>query len=130
VHLWATALLIAAASCKGQTPRTATPADAAPSAPEAAAPAAESAKAPKTSAPAQASEIERVHALRAAAAQPCLDAQLGRLGLNQFGDPPGTMYTGGTPLFDEKTGKSTDRAAYIFARHPDIARACGVDAGP
>jgi hypothetical protein len=60
--------------------------------------------------------------------QSCLDQKLAAKGLNQFGDPEGTMYPGGTPLFDEKTGKRTDRAAYVFARHPDIARAC--DAGP
>jgi hypothetical protein len=64
----------------------------------------------------------------AAAAQSCLDRQLAAKGLNQFGDPPDTVYPGGTPLFDEKTGKRTDRAAYVFARHPDIALAC--DGGP
>ena len=54
----------------------------------------------------------------------CLDRQLAAKGLNQFGDPADTAYPGGSPLFNESTGKSTDRAAYIFARHPDIARAC------
>ena len=56
--------------------------------------------------------------------QSCLDRQLAAKGLNQFGDPVDTAYPGGTPLFDEASGKSTDRAAYIFAKHPDIARAC------
>ncbi len=56
--------------------------------------------------------------------QSCLDAQLAAKGLNQFGDPPDTMYPGGTPLFDETTGKRTDRAQYVFSKHPDIARAC------
>ena len=60
----------------------------------------------------------------------CLDQQLAAKGLNPFGDPEGTMYAGGTPLFDEKTGRSTPREQYVFTRHPDIARACGVDAGP
>ena len=60
-----------------------------------------------------------------APAQSCLDAQLAKRGLNQYGDPPDTMYPGGTPLFDERTGKRTDREAYVFAKHPDIARACG-----
>jgi len=60
--------------------------------------------------------------------QSCLDAQLSARKLNEFGDPEGTVYAGGTPLFDEKSGARTDRAASIFARHPDIARAC--DAGP
>ncbi len=57
--------------------------------------------------------------------QSCLDAQLQQRGLNQFGDPPDTMYAGGTPLFDEATGKRTDRETYVFAKHPDIAKACG-----
>jgi hypothetical protein len=26
---------------------------------------------------------------------------------NEFGDPADTLYAGGTPLFDERTGKST-----------------------
>ena len=60
--------------------------------------------------------------------QSCLDAQLAARKLNEFGDPDGTVYAGGTPLFDEKSGARTDRAKYIFARHPDIARAC--DGGP
>ena len=54
----------------------------------------------------------------------CLEAQLASRGLNQYGDPPDTMYPGGTPLFDEKTGKRTEREAYVFAKHPEIAAAC------
>jgi hypothetical protein len=63
-------------------------------------------------------------------AQSCLDRQLAAKGLNPFGDPEGTMYAGGTPLFDEKTGKTTPREQYVLAKHPDIARACASDAGP
>jgi len=62
--------------------------------------------------------------------QSCLDRQLAAKGLNPFGDPEGTMYAGGTPLFDEKTGRMTPRDPYVLARHPDIARACAADAGP
>lgn len=40
--------------------------------------------------------------------------------LNPFGDKMGTMYTGGTPLFNERTGKSIDRYQYIINQHsPD-----------
>jgi hypothetical protein len=41
------------------------------------------------------------------------------------------MYMGGTPLFNERTGKQTDRGQYVYANHPDIAAACGgaADAG-
>jgi hypothetical protein len=57
----------------------------------------------------------------------CLDGELSRRGLNPFGDPPDTVYAGGTPLFDERSGKTADRTAYVLSRHPEIARAC--DAG-
>ena len=39
--------------------------------------------------------------------------------LNQYGDPKDTVYAGGTPLFDEKTGKTIDKYDYILRRHPD-----------
>jgi hypothetical protein len=64
------------------------------------------------------------------APESCLDQQLKAKGLNPFGDPPDTFYAGGTPLFDEKTGRSVPREQYVLAKHPDIARACGADAGP
>ena len=65
-----------------------------------------------------------------APAQSCLDRQLTEKGLNPFGDPEGTLYAGGTPLFDEKTGRSVPREQYVLAKHPEIGRACGGDAGP
>jgi hypothetical protein len=64
---------------------------------------------------------------RAAAPPSCLDAQLAARGLNSFGDSKDTIYAGGTPLFDEKTGKSRDRLDYIRERHPEIAAACAAD---
>lgn len=39
--------------------------------------------------------------------------------LNQHGDPEDTVYMGGTPLFDEKTGESIDKYEYILRKHPD-----------
>jgi hypothetical protein len=30
-------------------------------------------------------------------------------GRNEFGDPKDTLYAGGTPLFDERTGRSVPR---------------------
>jgi hypothetical protein len=59
----------------------------------------------------------------------CLDRELAARGLNAFGDPQGTMYAGGTPLFDERTGASIPREQYVFSRHPELASACGSDAG-
>ena len=31
---------------------------------------------------------------------------------NEFGDRPDTVYAGGTPLFDERTGKSIPKRDY------------------
>ncbi len=42
---------------------------------------------------------------------------------NPYGDPPGTMYAGGTPLFDERTGRSTDKYEYILRKHPELRNA-------
>lgn len=39
---------------------------------------------------------------------------------NRYGDAQDAQYAGGTPLFDEATGKSLDRYDYILERHPDI----------
>jgi hypothetical protein len=68
-------------------------------------------------------------AAEAVPAESCLDRQLREKGLNPFGDPPDMMYAGGSPLFNEKTGESVPREQYVYSRHPDIARACGADAG-
>lgn len=54
----------------------------------------------------------------------CVDAWLRERGLNDFGDPPDTMYAGGTPLFDEATGTRRERIPYVLARHPELAAAC------
>lgn len=48
-----------------------------------------------------------------------IDAWIVENNLNQYGDSKDTVYTGGTPLFDERTGKSTDRYEYIIQKHPD-----------
>jgi len=39
--------------------------------------------------------------------------------LNQYGDPKDTVYIGGTPLFDERTGERIDKYEYIFKNYPD-----------
>jgi hypothetical protein len=41
-------------------------------------------------------------------------------GLNEFGDKPDTVYAGGTPLFNEMTGRQLDRYEYILNRHPEL----------
>ena len=54
----------------------------------------------------------------------CVDRELSQRGLNQYGDPPGTVYAGGTPLFDEKSGRTRDRIEHVLSRHPEIAKVC------
>jgi len=48
-----------------------------------------------------------------------IDAWIIENDLNQYGDPKDTVYMGGTPLFDERTGKTIDRYEYILRNHPD-----------
>jgi len=49
-----------------------------------------------------------------------IDQWIRENGRNEYGDPPGTMYTGGTPLFNEMTGRGMDRYEYILRRHPEL----------
>jgi hypothetical protein len=49
-----------------------------------------------------------------------VDRWIRERGLNEFGDAPGTVYAGGTPLFNEATGRRLDRYEYILRRHPDL----------
>jgi hypothetical protein len=50
-----------------------------------------------------------------------IDLWLKDRGLNEYGDAPGTMYTGGTPLFDEKNGTAVDRYVYLIRRFPELS---------
>ena len=59
----------------------------------------------------------------------CVDQWLAAQHLNEFGDPAGTMYPGGTPLFDERTGQRKDRLQYLHARLPALQTACGAKDG-
>lgn len=47
-------------------------------------------------------------------------------GLNQYGDAQGTVYTGGTPLFNEATGQSVEKYQYILNRHPNLITDLGL----
>jgi len=47
--------------------------------------------------------------------------------LNQYGDAEEVVYTGGTPLFDEKTGISKDRYLYILEHHPEMIEQLQLD---
>jgi len=59
-----------------------------------------------------------------AAAASCIELWLTQRELNQYGDPMGTLYAGGTPLFDEKTGQTTDRIEHLVRKHPQLAQSC------
>ena len=48
-----------------------------------------------------------------------IDARIEKEGLNEYGDPKGTVYMGGTPLFDEMSGEQRDRYEYIVENHPE-----------
>lgn len=62
--------------------------------------------------------------------EPCVDRWLESKKLDRYGHEEGTMYAGGTPLFNEATGESRDRLEYIFERHPEARAACAQqDAG-
>jgi len=47
-----------------------------------------------------------------------IDAWLKKNKLNPYGDAKGTVYAGGTPLFDEKTGKTSGRYEYLIQKFP------------
>lgn len=50
----------------------------------------------------------------------CVDRFLRERGLNDYGDSKDTVYAGGTPLFDEMTGRRLDRYQYILKKHPGL----------
>lgn len=58
------------------------------------------------------------------ALESCVDEWLKKQGLDTYGHPEGTMYAGGTPLFDERTGEQKDRLEYVFQRKPEARKAC------
>ncbi|PTL85410.1 hypothetical protein [Vitiosangium sp. GDMCC 1.1324] len=59
-----------------------------------------------------------------AAVEACVDRWLQEHKLDNYGHPEGTMYAGGTPLFNEATGETRDRLEYVFSRQPEARKAC------
>jgi hypothetical protein len=59
-----------------------------------------------------------------AAVESCVDRWLQEHKMDMFGHPEGTMYAGGSPLFNEATGESRDRLEYVFSRNPKAREAC------
>jgi hypothetical protein len=64
-----------------------------------------------------------------AAVEACVDRWLQEHKLDRFGHPEGTMYAGGSPLFNEATGESKDRLEYVFGRNPEARKACAAKSG-
>lgn len=54
----------------------------------------------------------------------CLDKWLKEKKMDPYGHPEGTMYAGGSPLFNERTGESRDRLDYVYERQPEAKKAC------
>lgn len=65
-----------------------------------------------------------------AALESCVDRWLKKNKLDDFGNAEGTMYAGGTPLFDERTGESRDRLKYVFDRKPEARKVCMQPSSP
>jgi hypothetical protein len=59
-----------------------------------------------------------------AAVEACVDRWLQERKLDRYGNAEGTMYAGGTPLFNEATGESRDRLEFVFERQPEARKAC------
>ena len=49
-----------------------------------------------------------------------IDDWLEKKGLNRYGDAKNAIYAGGTPLFDEATGKAIDRYDYLLNKFPNL----------
>jgi hypothetical protein len=54
----------------------------------------------------------------------CIDRELQRRGLNEYGDPPGTVYKDGSPTYDVVTGTTSDRHDYVYWHRRDIGVVC------
>jgi hypothetical protein len=61
---------------------------------------------------------------QAAPSEECLDRWLTERKLDPFGNPEGTMYTGGTPLFDPATDRYLPRWDYVTTKWPEALVAC------
>lgn len=54
----------------------------------------------------------------------CLEREGKAHGTNRFGDPAGTVYAGGSPLLDERTGATTALDEYVRVHHSDLYLRC------
>lgn len=54
----------------------------------------------------------------------CVDKFAKDRKLDRYGNAEGTMYAGGTPLFDERTGETRERLDFFYERQPEAKKAC------
>src|SRR5215472_17600764 len=117
-------LLLAAGACRQSTPHGASaPPPPDQSATPAARPTAPSG--PAAPAPVTASRIQLD-----AKQTDCVEKWLTGHGLDDYGNPKGTMYAGGTPTFDETTGRSVDRWTLVAKNRPEALQSCAVPLPP
>ncbi|HYH97141.1 hypothetical protein [Hyalangium sp.] len=64
------------------------------------------------------------------AQESCLDKWLQDKKMDRYGHPEGTMYAGGSPLFNEMTGESKDRLDYVYQRQPEAKKLCTAASQP
>jgi hypothetical protein len=57
----------------------------------------------------------------------CVSEWLKAHHLDEYGNAEGTMYAGGTPLFDEASGTTKDRLTYVYEKQPEAKTACRAD---
>jgi hypothetical protein len=117
-------LLLAAAACR---PSTSHEASAPPPPPQ-----------PGTSAARPTPPAERAAPAPVAASRIQLDAKqtecverwLKGHGLDDYGNPNGTLYAGGTPTFDETAGRYVDRWTMVAKNRPEALQSCAVPLPP
>ncbi|HET9036608.1 MAG TPA: hypothetical protein VFN45_10395 [Myxococcaceae bacterium] len=116
-------LLVAAADCRPSTPHEAS----APPPPQGATPPAARPEPPAArAAPAPVAARIQLDAKQTE----CVDRWLKGHGLDDYGNPQGTMYAGGTPTFDETTGRSVDRWTLVAKNRPEALQSCAVRIPP
>ena len=116
-------LLLAAAACRQSTPHEA-------SAPP---PSSGATAAARPTPPAERAAPAPVAASRFqldAKQTECVEQWLRGHGLDDYGNPKGTMYAGGTPTFDETTGHSVDRWTLVAKNRPEALQSCAVALPP
>ena len=116
-------LLLAAAACRPSTPHEASAPPPPPSAVPAARPTPPAERAAPAPVPASRIQLD-------AQQTECVEKWLKGHGLDDYGNPKGTMYAGGTPTFDEATGRSVDRWTLVAKNRPEALQLCAVPLPP